>query len=228
MQFPLCFARCPASFVFLWPGFKTGWCLRLLLTLERNFRYRKWSLSGVGGSDPITLLCRCEHDGVMVGPNSETQYLTVKAFNEWDSSFSGGTDWRTKIDSQRGAVLATELRNNSCKLAKWTVQAILAGSDQIKFGYVSRVHVRDSTKHVILGTQQFKPLELASQINLNMGNAWGILRCVIDQCLKLSPGKYLIMKDPMKAVLRLYRIQGDFEEEEESDEAEDEDNGDKL
>ncbi len=63
---------------------------------------------------------------------------------------------------------------------------------------MSRVHVRDSTKHVILGTQQFKPIEFANQINLNMDNAWGILRCVIDQCLKMKDGKYLIMKDPNK------------------------------
>lgn len=51
--------------------------------------------------------------------------------------FSGGVDWRSRLDSQRGAVLATELKNNSCKLAKWTVSAILAGSDQIKFGWVN-------------------------------------------------------------------------------------------
>ncbi|CAG2064786.1 unnamed protein product, partial [Timema podura] len=42
--------------------------------------------------------------------------------------------------------------------------------------YVSRAHVRDSSKHVILGTQQYKPNEFATQINLNMDNAWGILR----------------------------------------------------
>ena len=43
-------------------------------------------------------------------------------------------DWRQKLDSQRGAVLATELRNNSCKLAKWTVSSILAGSEYLKLG----------------------------------------------------------------------------------------------
>ena len=48
--------------------------------------------------------------------------------------FSGGVDWRSRLDNQRGAVLATELKNNSCKLAKWTVCSLLAGSDQIKFG----------------------------------------------------------------------------------------------
>jgi translation initiation factor 3 subunit D len=64
--------------------------------------------------------------------------------------------------------------------------------------YVSRFHVKDSAKHVILGTQQFKPTEFAQQINLNMDNAWGILRCVIDLCMKQEDGKYLIMKDPNK------------------------------
>ena len=47
---------------------------------------------------------------------------------------SGGIDWRSKIDNQRGAVLATELKNNNSKLAKWTICSLLAGSSQIKFG----------------------------------------------------------------------------------------------
>ncbi|XP_037803378.1 eukaryotic translation initiation factor 3 subunit D-like isoform X1 [Penaeus monodon] len=136
-------------------------------------------------------------------------------------------DWRQKLDTQRGAVLANELKNNACKLAKWTVQAILAGSDQIKFGYVSRVNVRDSTKHMILGTQQFKPMEFANQINLNMDNAWGILRCIIDMCMKLPDGKYLIMKDPNKAMIRLYDIPDNtFESDEEENEKQGDGEGD--
>ncbi|MCL4154216.1 UNVERIFIED_CONTAM: hypothetical protein GTU68_061865 [Idotea baltica] len=158
-----------------------------------GYRYRKWSL----GND-VHLVARTEHDSVQLGPNNELQFINLKALNEWDSRFSGNVEWRQKLDTQRGAVLANELKNNACKLAKWTVQAILAGSDQIKFGYVSRSNVRDSTKHMVLGTQQFKPQEFANQINLSMDNAWGILRCIIDICMKLPDGKYLIMKDPNK------------------------------
>jgi eukaryotic translation initiation factor 3 subunit D len=92
--------------------------------------------------------------------------------------------------------------------------------------YVSRVHIRDTTKHAILGTQQFKPKEFADQINLNMDNAWGVLRCVIDTCMKLKEGKYLILKDPNKPTLLLYDIPDNtFEtddEENESDEGEEE------
>lgn len=71
--------------------------------------------------------------------------------------------------------------------------------------YVSRYHVKDSARHVVLGTQQFKPNEFASQINLSMENAWGILRCVIDICRKLDEGKYLILKDPNKVSRRFCR-----------------------
>jgi len=58
--------------------------------------------------------------------------------------------------------------------------------------------VRDDSSHVILGTQQFKPTEFATQISLNMDNAWGVLRCVIDLCMKQPDGKYLILRDPNK------------------------------
>ena len=181
------------------------------------YRYRKWDLN-----NGIVLMARCEHDAVVQGPNNEIQFLSVKALNEWNSKDTNGVDWRQKLDSQRGAVLANELRNNACKLAKWTVQALLAGSHQIKFGYVSRAMDRDSTRHVILGTQQYKPNEFATQINLNMDNAWGILRCIIDICMKQNDGKYLIMRDPNNPVIRLYAIpnntfEGDGDEDDDDD-----------
>ncbi|KAL8593246.1 hypothetical protein ACOMHN_009900 [Nucella lapillus] len=183
-----------------------------------GYRYRKWDL----GND-IVLIARCEHDAIMYGPNNEVQFINVKSLNEWDSRFSGGVDWRSRLDSQRGAVLATELKNNSCKLAKWTISSILAGSDQIKFGYVSRQHMKDTSKHVILGTQQFKPTEFAAQINLNMDNAWGILRCIVDTCMKLKEGKYLIMKDPNKPVVRIYDIPDHTFESDDDDDSSSED-----
>jgi Eukaryotic translation initiation factor 3 subunit 7 (eIF-3) len=67
----------------------------------------------------------------MVRKRGEKQYMTAYALNEWDSKLAGANEWRQKIDSQRGAVLATELKNNSAKLAKWTAQSIIAGADQV-------------------------------------------------------------------------------------------------
>lgn len=190
------------------------------------YKYRLWNLGRNENGTPINLVCRTEHDGVTLGPNGEVQSLTIKAFNEWDSRLSSGVDWRSKLDAQKGAVLATELQNNSCKLAKWTLQALLAGSDQIKFGYVSRVNVRNSATHVILGTQQYKPTEFATNITLNLDNAWGILRCIIDHCMRQPPGKYLLLKDPNKPAVRLYSLpDGTFESSEEES-SEDEEGSD--
>ncbi|KAG7269873.1 hypothetical protein CRUP_033240 [Coryphaenoides rupestris] len=169
------------------------------------YRYRRWKL----GED-IDLIVRCEHDGMMTGANGEVSFVNIKTLNEWDSRLSGhcnGVDWRKKLDSQRGAVLATELKNNSYKLARWTCCALLAGSEYLKLGYVSRYHVKDSARHVVLGTQQFKPNEFASQINLSMENAWGILRCQVIRVYSLPDGTFSSDED-------------EEEEEEEEDEEE--------
>ena len=65
--------------------------------------------------------------------DGSTELMMVRALNEFDSKlYSNGINWRQKIDSQKGAVLATELKNNSFKVAKWVISAHLAGADVIK------------------------------------------------------------------------------------------------
>jgi len=178
-----------------------------------GYRYRKWDL----GND-VKLVARCEHDAVIQGPGNEPQFINIKALNEWDSRHAGSVDWRQKLDVQPGAVLANELKHNACKLAKWTVQSLLVGSDLVKFGYITRFKVKDSSRHVILGSQQFKPTDFANQINVSMDNCWGIIRCIIDLVRQQKEGKYLIVKDPNKPVLRLYDIpDATFESDEDSD-----------
>eukprot|EP00123_Amoebidium_parasiticum_P009045 comp19189_c1_seq1/m.21899 comp19189_c1_seq1/g.21899 ORF comp19189_c1_seq1/g.21899 comp19189_c1_seq1/m.21899 type:complete len:559 (-) comp19189_c1_seq1:423-2099(-) len=180
-----------------------------------GYRYRKWDLG-----DNINLIARTEVDAAMKTPKGEVNFLSIKALNEYDPKASG-VDWRQKLDSQKGAVLATELKNNNNKLAKWTCAALLSGADQLKLGYVSRNNVKDNTHHTILGTQYYKPKEFATQINLNIHNCWGILRSLVDICLQKPEGKYLFLKDPNKAVIRLYKIPEDaFESEDDSEEEE--------
>ena len=88
--------------------------------------------------------------------------------------------------------------------------------------YITRFNVKDSARHIILGTQQFKPSEFAAQINLSMDNAWGIVRCIIDLVRAQKDGKYLIVKDPNKSVLRLYDIPDNTFDSEEDSNSEDE------
>tara|TARA_B110001452_G_scaffold259240_1_gene255368 strand:- start:133 stop:1860 length:1728 start_codon:yes stop_codon:yes gene_type:complete len=198
------------------------------------YRYRKFTIGaapkkGTEQEDTrVTLLCRTELDGVTKDKQEkEDLFMRLYALNEIDAKLVGGVVWRSKLESQRGAVMANEMKNNSNKLAKWTLQAMLAGADLMKFGYVSRVHSKDNVNHVILGTQQYKPKEFATHINLNVGNAWGVLKAIVDLTLKLDEGKYILMKDPNKPLIRLYSIPVDafdpVEQEEEEGEEEDDD-----
>ncbi|KAL3900572.1 MAG: hypothetical protein SGCHY_001253, partial [Lobulomycetales sp.] len=210
------------------------------------YRYRKWDLG-----DEITLFARTQIDAVVhqtgtasslsdtpassTHPARESHLVCLHALNEFDSraAGSGGApDWRQKIDSQRGAVMASELKNNGAKLARWTAASIIAGADQLRLGFASRMNPRDRTRHVVLATSTFKPIEFAGQINLSMGNAWGVLRAVVDLCLsRFSDGKYVMVKDPNKSVLRIYKVpdstfEDDDEEDAEDEEEEDEDDDD--
>lgn len=166
------------------------------------YRYRRWKLD-----NDVFLVARCEVQSVME-LNNQRSFLTLNALNEFDPKYSG-VDWRQKLETQRGAVLANELKNNANKLAKWTAQALLAGADMMKLGYVSRVHPRDHFNHVILAVNGYKPKEFSSQINLNQASMWGIVKSIVDLCMKLKEGKYVLVKDPSKPQVRIYEVPPD-------------------
>ncbi|KAG5950271.1 hypothetical protein E4U53_005313 [Claviceps sorghi] len=197
---------------------------------SKAYKYRRFDLS-TNDEEPVYLIVRTEVDAVQKGgAGSEDQHVTIRALNEFDSKAqgSGGAlDWRSKLVTQRGAVVATEMKNNSCKLARWTVQSILSKSDIMKLGFVSRVNPRSNDKHVILGVIGWKPRDFANQMNLSLSNGWGIVRTIADMCLKREEGKFVLVKDPNKSILRLYEVPaGSFEDEyehEEEAEAEEQD-----
>ncbi|VAH10309.1 unnamed protein product [Triticum turgidum subsp. durum] len=97
----------------------------------------------------------------------------------------------------------------SIKLARWTAQALLSGADMMKLGYVSRVHPRDHFNHSILTVMGYKPRDFATQINLNTANMWGIVKSIVDICMKFEEGKYVLVKDPAKPQMRIYQVPND-------------------
>jgi translation initiation factor 3 subunit D len=196
---------------------------------SKAYKYRRFDLSIEKDEEPLNLIVRTEVDAVLKGTTGADQHIVIKALNEFDhkaQGAGGALDWRTKLASQRGAVVATEMKNNSCKLARWTTQAILAQADHMKLGFVSRSNPRSSTSHVILGVVGYKPRDFATQMNLNLGNGWGIVRTVVDLIHSLNEDedeeegedklkKYVLVKDPNKPVVRLYSVAyNTFEEEE--------------
>lgn len=162
-------------------------CLLPVTLAPPPHRYRKWQLS-----DSLSIVVRCEVDGIS-SIKGQDQLLLIKTLNEYDSRASG-LDWRQKLDQQRGAVLATELKNNAAKVARWTAQALLASADIIRLGFVSRVSSRDNKAHVVLGAAAVKPREFAQQISLSMDNCWGIVRAIVDLIMLQEDGKFLLVK----------------------------------
>jgi translation initiation factor 3 subunit D len=97
-----------------------------------------------------------------------------------------------------------------------------------KTRFVSRANPKTNDRHVILGVVGWKPRDFASQMNLSLSNGWGIVRTIADMCLQRPEGKYVLVKDPNKQILRLYEVPaGSFEDDgegeiiEEAEEVED-------
>jgi translation initiation factor 3 subunit D len=158
---------------------------------------------------------------------TEPQYLSVFALNEWDSKLAGSSDFRQFVDTQRGNVLATEIKNNSNRLAKYTLSALLAGNDSIRLGFVSRQRRADGDNHQILGVASIVPTTFAAQVAINYSNAWGIFRWLVDAVRKHAKNlqtedepddeyvaKFVLLRDPHKPCVRLFNIPVDaFERE---------------
>jgi translation initiation factor 3 subunit D len=177
--------------------------------LSKGYKYKKFTLQNSSEDEnPISVIIRTEFDS---RDPATSQTISIKAVNEYANT---GLDWKTKFNSQRGAIIAAQLKNNNNKFAKWANQTILAGVDQIKLGFISRVNFKDNNSHTILGVASYKPADLASQINLSVGNGWGIVKSFIDIIGAEDDGKFLILKNPNAPKLTLYRIpENSFQDE---------------
>lgn len=176
-----------------------------------GYRYRKWDLG-----DDIVVVSRCEVNCVS---KDTGKFHIVKALNEYDPKV---TEYRKLIDTQRSSILLSENKQNSFKLAKWSVQSYLSGASSIKLGYVTRTSPKDYHNHFILTVQDYDYKEFASQIGLKIKHAWAILKQIITKCMKLENGKYLLLRDNEKTVLRLYSVPQDTFEKQDEDERQEE------
>ena len=171
-----------------------------------GYRYRRFNLS-TDEEDPVSIVGRTERNPVHAAAPQKHRhpYINGRTLNEFDpraSGAGGAPDWRSRLDQSRGAVVATEMKNNSFKLARFTVQSILAGADSMKLGYISRVNPLDPYRHVILGTSNFKPRDLAAQMAYSLANGWGIVRTIIDMALAAPAGRVILLKDPNREKVR--------------------------
>lgn len=100
------------------------------------YKYRKFDLSTSSEEgEEVGIVVRTEVDAYLAKKN---QHVTIKALNEYAGAKSTvgakSLDWRKNLDTQKGAIVAGEMKNNSAKLARWAVQSYLAGAELMKMG----------------------------------------------------------------------------------------------
>jgi len=110
-----------------------------------------------------------------------------------------------KLEAQKAGCFATELKNNNCKLMKWLIQAHLANVSNIKIGFLSRTNVKDPYVHAVLAVTDHPTAELASELGVDMYQVWAATKYLIQIFQKLSEGSYIIMRDPNRKNMHLYK-----------------------
>lgn len=171
------------------------------------YKYRKWKID-----KNTSLIARCQLDGVMRNEaRNRNEYYNIFSLNEVEPRI---TDWKKKLETAPGAVLATEIKNNACTLAKWAARGMLSGAEVMKLGYVCRSSPNNRMDHLLFQVQQFDPVLFARQnLSLNPRNAWAIVRKFLEICVSLEEGKYILLKDPNKQFLHLYAVPPEAEED---------------
>lgn len=147
--------------------------------------------------------------GTNAGAAGEEESVLVSSLlecNTTNTSISAGSHgWRQKLDNQRGALLVQEFRDNTAYLARKAYQSLVMDVDRVAIGWFSRSSVAD--KHGLLAVQEYSPEEMVTQMNLNVENAFGILRALVDLFGKLPVGKeFRLLRDANRPLLKLYQV----------------------
>ena len=170
------------------------------------FRYRSY---GLGGG--VKLIARSSINGysVKAGDSDNPSYFITRVLNEFDSKLSSSVEWKQKLDTQTGAALAIEMKNNAFRLARYVSEMAVSGADEVKLGFVSRVNSRNSYKHAVLMCKAYDPDTFASSINIRVKALWGSLKVLVDRLRALDDGSYLLWRNPNKQTIHVYSIPHD-------------------
>lgn len=175
------------------------------------YLYRSWMLG-----DNMQVVARCEMNAFSK-VKGQKQFLTLRAVNQFDCKLSSSVDWRQKLESQSGTVFATEMKNNSNMFTRWIAEANLAGSDEIRVGFISRLHPKKAAPHEILMVKKWAPNSMAVLARVRLGNLWATLKLILEAFQELEDGQFLLQRDPNKPMLSIYAIPDDAFDNESGD-----------
>lgn len=149
-----------------------------------GYVYKLWQIENAnndGGRD-LKICIRCKvhtHTGT-IKADGERQYMNVYAFNEHTNERS---DWRSQIDNSLITCLNKEMSDNSFKSFRWLLESLLSDADLVKFAFVSRKHMNENKKHVLLGTHTVQTKAWAKQMNVSLDRMWCIIKFIANEIL---------------------------------------------
>ena len=180
------------------------------------FRYHSWQL-GAG----IKLVARSSINAYSMRPSSPTpHYIITRILNEFDSRISGSPEWRQKLESQTGAALAIEMKNNAYRLARYVSELLISAADELRLGFVSRQNTKNSYRHAVLMVKQYDLKTFSDSITVKPRNLWGSLKILIDRLRQLDDGHFLMLRDANKPVIHIYAVPADAFQNDAADGAE--------
>jgi translation initiation factor 3 subunit D len=154
-------------------------------TAPQALRYRIFNLGEVGDTGfPVRLGVRTRVHAYVPSTSASRpdQLLHVHSLLECPVPPGGGAvadSWRKIIDDRPSAVLAGENKTNAFLISRWVALALVAGVDEIKVGFVSRVVPSNNRQHEILNALSVSPASLVGQLGLDPLHMWGIVRWFI-------------------------------------------------
>ena len=147
----------------------------------RGLKYKKFTL-GKDKPDGVSLdlIVRCEINCV-VRKDGQDVPVTLSTLNEYDPKDKDASDWRQKLEQHYSASTLSAIKNNSARIAKVAMQAMICGNELIKIGYVSRAKVTDATRHEILAVKTTRTAEfikqlIDSKLPVENKHVWAVVR----------------------------------------------------
>jgi len=133
------------------------------------------------------------------------KFSNIYAMNQWKFTKSA---W-SNIDQDKAAVLSQEITDNTNRVSKWALQSMFAGADNMKIIFVTRQKLADNKKHQILGTSTSSTQKFINLISYEFDDAWAKVKYIVDFFEKQEDGEYLVLRDPIKSSLKVYRMEDD-------------------
>ena len=162
------------------------------------YRYKKWNVKqSRDDANPMKVFARTHVDGYLDGQQ------TMRTFAYFDPT---GGAWKHKLPSSEGAVTASELKNNCCRVSKQVATSLLAGADQIKLGFVTRMRPDSTRTHNLVHmTKPIPPANLCVQIAQSYRGMWNVLNKILLEIVKAKDSadsqNLVLLKEPNKPTI---------------------------